>query len=322
MTRRSVTAGMIATAVTGSAGVALAQTQQYPNRPVRIIVGFAAGSGPDLLARAIATQIGSDLGQNFVVENRPGANGTIAAKVVAQSEPDGYALLFSSAAITSTPFMYKNIGLDVLRDLAPVATVGVLDGYLVLVNPVLPIHSIAEFIAYAKNNRVLYGSPGVGNLLHLAAELFNVKAGVKMEHVPYKGASEVLTALLQGSIQVMFVTPTSAASLVKEGKLRALATSGEKPLAEFPDLPLLRATVPDYPPSVSWGMTFAPAKTPAAVVDKLNAAIRHSLTIPAVADVVQKAGYIPDGRNAAQTAEFFRQQVAETGEAVRAAGLN
>ncbi len=120
----------------------------------------------------------------------------------------------------------------------------------------------------------------------------------------------------------MFVTPTSAASLVKEGKLRALATSGEKPLAEFPDLPLLRATVPDYPPSVSWGMTFAPAKTPAAIVDKLNAAIRHSLTIPAVADVVQKAGYIPDGRNAAQTAEFFRQQVAETGEAVRAAGLN
>jgi tripartite-type tricarboxylate transporter receptor subunit TctC len=305
-----------------AAGQAIAQSEQYPNRPVRIIVGFAAGSGPDLLARAIATQLGSDLGQNFIVENRPGANGTIAAKLVAQSEPDGYTLLHSSAAISSTPFMYKNSGIDVLRDLAPVATVGVLDGYLVLVNPVLPIHSIAEFIAYAKNNRVLYGSPGVGNLLHLAAELFNVKAGVKMEHVPYKGASEVLTALLQGSIQVMFVTPTSAAGLVKEGKLRALATSGAKPLAEFPDLPLLRTTVPDYPPSVSWGMSFAPAKTPAAVVDKLNAAIRHSLTVPAVADVVQKAGYMPDGRNAAQTAEFFRQQVAETGEAVRAAGLN
>ena len=191
-----------------------------------------------------------------------GANGTIAAKIVAQSEPDGYTLLHSSAAISSTPFIYKNIGLDVLRDLAPVATVGVLDGYLMLVNPSLPVHSVAEFIAYAKNNRVLYGSPGVGNLLHLAAELFNVKAGLSMQHVPYKGASEVLTALLQGSIQVMFVTPTSAAGLVKEGKLRALATTGAKPLAEFPDLPLLSATVPDYPPSVSWGMTFAPAKTP------------------------------------------------------------
>jgi tripartite-type tricarboxylate transporter receptor subunit TctC len=322
MTRRSVTAGMIATAVAGRTGAAIAQPHPYPTRPVRIIVGFAAGSGPDVLARAIATQLGSDLGHNFVVENRPGANGTIAAKVVAQSEPDGHTLLFSSAAITSTPFMYKNIGLDVLRDLAPVATVGVLDGYFMLVNPALPVRTVAEFIAYAKNNRVLYGSPGVGNLLHLAAELFNVKAGVKMEHVPYKGASEVLTALLQNSIQVMFVTPTSAASLVKDGKLRAIANTGAQPMAEFPDLPLLRATVPDYPPSVSWGMIFAPARTPAAVLDKLNAAIRHALTVPAVTDVVGKAGYVPDGRNAAQTAAFFREQVAETGEAVRAAGLN
>lgn len=303
------------------AGYATAHAQSYPNRPVRLIVGFAAGSGPDLQARAIATQLGIDLGQNFIVENRTGANGTIGARLVTQSEPDGYTLLHSSAAISSTPFMYKNIGLDVLRDLVPVATVGVLDGYLVLVNPASPIHSVPELIAYAKANRLLYGSPGVGNLLHLAAELFNVKAGVTMEHVPYKGASEVLTALLQGSIQVMFVTPTSAIGLVKEGKLRAIATTGEKPLAEFPDLPLLRATVPSYPPSVSWGMTFAPVKTPPAIVDKLNAAIRHALTVPAVAEVVQKAGYMPDGRNAAQTAEFFRQQVADTGEAVRAARL-
>ena len=300
---------------------AASQTSQYPNRPVRIIVGFAAGSGPDLLARAIATQLGADLGHNFFVENRPGANGTIAAKIVAQSEPDGYTLLHSSAAISSTPFMYKNIGLDVLRDLAPVATVGVLDGYLVLVNPSLPVRSVADFIAYAKANKVFYGSPGVGNLLHLAAELFNVKAGLTMQHVPYKGASEVLTALLQGSIQVMFVTPTSAAGLVKEGKLRALATTGARPLAEFPDLPLLSATVPDYPPSVSWGMTFAPAKTSGSIIDKLNAGIRHALTVPAVADIVQKAGYMPDDRDAAQTAAFFRKQVEETGEAVRAARL-
>ncbi len=124
-----------------------------------------------------------------------------------------------------------------------------------------------------RTNRVLYGSPGVGNLLHLAAELFNIKAGVKMEHVPYKGASEVLTALLQGSIQVMFVTPTSAIDLVKDGKLRALATTGAKPMAEFPDLPLLSATVPAYPPSVSWGMVFAPAKTP--VADRRQAQRRH-----------------------------------------------
>ena len=319
---QNLTRAFIATlALAAGLSTAHAQAQSYPNRPVRIMVGFAAGSGPDILARTIGTQLGNDLGHNFFVENRGGANGTIAAKVVAQSEPDGYTLLYSSAAISSTPFVYKNSSLDVLRDLVPVATVGVLDGYFMLVNPSLPVHTVAEFITYAKNNRVLYGSPGVGNLLHLAAELFNVKAGLSMQHVPYKGASEVLTALLQGSIQVMFVTPTSAAGLVKEGKLRALATTGAKPMPEFPDLPLLRATVPAYPPSVSWGMMFAPAKTPAAIVDKLNAGIRHALTVPAVVDVVQKAGYVPDGRNAAQTAEFFRQQVAETGEAVRAARI-
>lgn len=266
LTRRWVSVGIILSAL--AAVPAAAQAQPYPNRPVRIVVGFAAGSGPDVLARAIAIQLGSDLGHNFIVENRPGANGTIAAKLVAQSEPDGYTLLYSSAAISSTPFMYKNIGLDVLRDLAPVATVGVLDGYFMLVNPALPARSVAEFIDYAKKNRVLYGSPGVGNLLHLAAELFNTKAGVKMEHVPYKGASEVLTALLQGSIQVMFVTPTSAIELVKDGKLRALATTGARPMAEFPDLPLLSATVPAYP------------KTPSPIVDKLNAAIQHALKVP------------------------------------------
>jgi tripartite-type tricarboxylate transporter receptor subunit TctC len=301
--------------------LAFAQAQQYPSRPVRIIVGFAAGSGPDLLARTITIQLSNDLGQNFYIENRPGANGTIGAKVAAQSEPDGYTLLHSSAAISTTPFIYKNIGLDVLTDLAPVATLGILDGYFMLVQPSFPARTVAEFIAYAKSHRVLYGSPGLGNLLHLAAELFNVKAGLSMEHVPYKGASEVLTALLNGSIQVMFVTPPSSAGLVREGKLRALATTGTKPFPDFPDIPLLTATVPDYPPSVSWSMTFAQAKTPTAIVDKLNAAIRHALTVPAVADIVQKAGYMPDGRDAAQTADFFRQQVKESGEAVEIARI-
>ena len=307
----------------GLAGLvaATAQAQSYPNRPVRIVVGFAAGSGPDVLARAVGNQLGADLSQNFFVENRTGANGTIGAKLVVQSEPDGYTLLYSSAAISTTPWVYKNISFNVLRDLAPIATVGILDGYFMLVHPSLPVRTVPEFTAYAKANPVRYGSPGVGNQLHLAAELFNVKAGIKMQHIPYKGASEVVTALLQKSIHVMFVTPTSVFGLVKDGKLRALATTGTKPFAEFPDVPLLRASVPDYPPSTSWGMFFAPIKTPPAIVDKLNAAIRHALTVPAVADIVGKAGYVPDGRSASQTADFFRQEVAASGEAVRAAGI-
>jgi tripartite-type tricarboxylate transporter receptor subunit TctC len=298
-----------------------AQAQPYPSHPVRIVVGFAAGSGPDVLARSVGNQLGNELGQSFYVENRTGANGTIAAKMVVQAEADGYTLLYSSAAIATTPWVYKNISFDILRDLAPIATVGILDGYFMLVNPSLPVYTVPEFIAYAKANPVRYGSPGVGNQLHLAAELFKVKAGISMQHIPYKGASEVATALLQGSIHVMFVTPTSVFGLVKEGKLRAIATTGTKPFPDFPNVPLLSASVPSYPPSTSWGMFFAPAKTPAAIVDKLSAGVRHALTVPAVADVAGKAGYVPDGRSAAQTAEFFRKEVAEAGEAVRAAGI-
>jgi tripartite-type tricarboxylate transporter receptor subunit TctC len=319
--RRSMQAALAALAVATGPFATAAQAQQYPNRPVRVMVGFAAGSGPDILARAVSVQLSLDLGQSFFIENRTGANGTIAAKAVIDAAPDGHMLLYSSSAITTTPYIYKNISFDILRDLAPIATVGILDGYLMLVNPSLPIHTVPQFIAYAKKNRVLYGSPGVGNLLHLTAELFNVKAGIAMEHVPYKGASEVVTALLQGSIQVMFVTAPSSLPLVKEGKLRAIGHTGTKPFPELPDVPLVSAAVPGFVTAGSWGMFFAPAKTPRTIVDQLNAAIQHALKIPAVADVVQRAGYEPDKRSAAQTAEFFRQEVAAAADAVRAAGI-
>ena len=172
-----------------------AQAQTYPDRPVHILVGFAAGSGPDVLARAVAAQLGADLGQNFIVENRPGANGTIATAVVAQAAPDGYTLLYTSDSIAPTPFIYKSLPYNVFKDLAPIATVGVLDGLLMLVNPSSPAHNVKEFIDYAKKNPVFYGSPGIGNGLHLAAALFNKATGLHMEHVPFKGASEVSVAL-------------------------------------------------------------------------------------------------------------------------------
>jgi len=297
------------------------QAQTYPDRPVHILVGFAAGSGPDVLARAVAAQLGADLGQNFIVENRPGANGTIASGVVAQAAPDGYTLLYTSDSIAPTPFIYKSLPYDVFKDLAPIATVGVLDGLLMLVNPSSPAHNVKEFIDYAKKNPVFYGSPGIGNGLHLAAALFNKTTGLHMEHVPFKGASEVSAALLGGDINVMFVTPPSVIGLVKSGQLRALAFTGSRPFPELPDVPLMKDTVPDYPPVKGWGIFFAPAKTPAALVDKLNAAVRHALTVPAVVNVVRKSGYVPDDRTPAQVAEFFRAQVDEAQKAVQAAGI-
>ncbi|MGA9005962.1 MAG: tripartite tricarboxylate transporter substrate binding protein [Xanthobacteraceae bacterium] len=298
-----------------------AQAQSYPDRPVHILVGFAAGSGPDVLARAVAAQLGADLGQNFIVENRPGANGTIASGVVAQAAPDGYTLLYTSDSIAPTPFIYKSLPYDVFKDLAPIATVGVLDGLLMLVNPSSPARNVKEFIDYAKKNPVFYGSPGIGNGLHLAAALFNKATGLHMEHVPFKGASEVSAALLGGNINVMFVTPPSVIGLVKSGQLRALAFTGSRPFPELPDVPLMKDTVPDYPPVKGWGIFFAPAKTPPALVDKLNAAVRHALTVPAVVNVVRKSGYVPDDRTPAQVAEFLRIQVDEAQKAVHAAGI-
>ncbi len=288
---------------------------------MRILVGFAAGSGPDIIARAVGQQIGSEFGHNFYVENRLGANGTIAAKAVADAAPDGHTLLYSSAAISTTPYVYKKAGFDLLRDLAPIATVGILDGYLMMVNPKLPVRSVPEFIAYAKANRILYGSPGVGNQLHLTAELFNIHSGLKIEHVPYRGVSEVVTALMQGSIHVMFSTPTAALPLVEQGQLRAIGFNGTKPFPELPHVPLVSASVPTMPPSSTWGIFFAPAKTDVAIVDRLNAAIQRSLNTLGVMKVVRHNGYVPDGRNAVQTAEFLRKEVEEAGEAVRAAGI-
>jgi tripartite-type tricarboxylate transporter receptor subunit TctC len=309
LTTLGLAAGLIAT---------IAHAQPYPSHPVRILVGFAAGSGPDVLARAVAIQLGADMGQNFFIEN---PNGTIATKVLATAEPDGYTLLYTSNSIAPTPFVYKNLPYDIFRDITPIATSGILDGLLMLVNPASSFHSAPDVIAYAKDHRVLYGSPGIGNGLHLAAEMFNKTAGIKMEHIPFKGASEVLTALLSKNIDVMFVTPTSAVPLVKDGKLRAIAFTGTKPFPELPDVPLITSAVPAYPPTGSWGIFFAPARTPSALVDKLNVAIRHALHVASVAKVVEGSGYIPDERSPAQTAEFFRKEVAAAGEAVKAAGI-
>ena len=318
--KRSINIALVA--IAGALGyAAVAQAQSYPNRPVRLVVGFAAGSGPDIIARAVGAQLGADLGHNFFVENRLGANGTIAAKAVADAQPDGYTLLYTSSGFATTPYIYKKATFDVLRDFTPIATGGILDGYVLVVNPSLPIKSVPDLIAYAKANRVLYGSPGVGNLLHIVTELFNLKAGIKLEHVPYRGASDVINALLQGSVQVAFLTPATTVALIEEGKLRAIGFNGSKPFPELPNVPLVSASVPSNPPSSTWGIFFAPAKTPTAIVDKLNGAIRHALTVPAVANVVTKSGYIPDGRTAAQTAEFFRKEVENAGEAVKAAGI-
>jgi tripartite-type tricarboxylate transporter receptor subunit TctC len=319
MVRRFTSAGAWLVSFSLLSAVA-AQAQTYPDHPVHVLVGYGAGSGPDIQARTVSQAMGAALGQAFIIENRPGANGTLAARFVTQAEPDGYTLLYSSASIAPTPYIYKSLGYNLLSDLKPIAVTGQLDGVFMLVDAKSPITSVPELIEYAKKNRVLYGSPGVGNELHLKAELFNAQAGIKMEHVPYKGATEVMTGLLSGAVQVMFVTPPSVVGLIKQGTVRALAFTGSKPFAAFPDVPLMKQYLPKYIEG-SWGMFFAPGKTPDVLVNKLNGAVHAALLQPEVAGIMQRDGYMPDKRDAAETAAFFRQQVEETAATVKAAGI-
>jgi tripartite-type tricarboxylate transporter receptor subunit TctC len=311
---------LLATALSFMAATG-AMAQSYPDRPVRVVVGFAAGSGPDIQARTVSQELGNMFGQQFYVENRLGANGTIAARSVAQAKPDGHSMLFSSSSILSTPYIYKNLGYDTLTDLRPIATTGELDGLFMLVDAKSPIKTVQDFIALAKAERVLYGSPGVGNGLHLATEMFAKTAGISLQHVPYKGASEVMTAMLGGSVQVMFVTPPSVMGLIKDGRVRPLAFTGTKPFPPFPDVPLMKDILPGYQPQGSWGMFFTTGKTPDDIVEKLNVSIRKVLQIPAVATIMQRDGYVPDNRDAAATAAFFRKEIIQAEEAVKAAGI-
>ena len=302
-------------------GIFRAQAQSTPTQPVRVLVGSSPGSSPDIVARAVSTQLGIELGQQVYVENQSGANTTLAIGTVVKAEPNGTTLLFSLGSIAPIPYVYKNLRFDILRDLVPIATIGVLDGFVMVVHPALPATTVDRLIAYAHANHVVYGSPGVGSTPHLAAETFKAKAGIAMDHVVFRGSGDGAVALLSQSIHMMFVSPPSVLDMVKAGQLRAIALSGGKPLAALPDVPLMREFIADFPISRSWGIYFAPAKTPTAIIDKLNAAIRKTLRAPLVAGVLQGIGYFPDERTPAETAEFFRQEVEATGEAVRLARI-
>jgi tripartite-type tricarboxylate transporter receptor subunit TctC len=294
---------------------------KYPDHPVRVIVGYAAGSGPDIHARTVAAQLSNDLGQNFYVENRLGANGTLATRAVVQAAPDGYTILFTSNGIAPTPYIYKSLGFDIFTDLKVISTQGILDGLFILVDAKSDVKTLQQLIDKAKKGRVLYGSPGVGNGLHLATELFSKSAGIKMEHVPYKGASEVMNGMLGGSVDVMFVTPPSVIGLIRGGTVRPLGFTGTKPFPAFPEVPLVKDIVPGFEPIGSWGVFMAPGKTPDALVDRLNKAIQTALKNPKVSEVMVRDGYLPDGRTPKETEAFFRKEVEATAAAVKAAGI-
>lgn len=249
----------------------LASADTYPSRPVRIVVGFAAGGPNDILARLIGQWCSERLGQQFIVENRPGAGSNIATDAVVHAPPDGYTLLLVGSPNAINATLYENLDFNFLRDIAPVASLT--RGPLVMtIHPSVPAHTIPEFIAYAKANpgRLSYGSGGVGGITHIAAELFKQEAGgLDLQHVPYRGVAPAITDLLGGQVQVVFANVATSIGYIGSGKLRALGITTTARSEALPDVPTIGEFVPGYEASSVFGLG-APKHTPTETIDRLN----------------------------------------------------
>ena len=261
--------------------IALAET--YPSRPVRIIVGFVAGGGADIVARLVGQWLSERLGQPFIVENRPGAGSNLGAEAVVRAPPDGYTLLLVTLptnAINAT--LYDNLAFDFVRDIVPVASL-TRDPNVMLVTPSLPVTTIPDFIAYANANpdKINMASAGIGSTTHVAGELFKAMTGVQMKHVPYRGSAAALTDLIGGQVQVDFDTMTASIGYIKAGSLRALAVTSATRSEVLPELPTVGDFVPGYEASNIRGIG-APRNSPVEIIDKLNTQINAALSDPKI----------------------------------------
>jgi tripartite-type tricarboxylate transporter receptor subunit TctC len=286
-----------------------AWAQTYPARPVRIIVGFAAGGASDIAARLMAQWLTDRMGQQFVVENRPGAGGNIATEAVVRAAPDGYTLLIVGPPNTINATLYEKLSFNFLRDIAPVASIN-REPSVMEVTPSLPVHSVPEFIAYAKANpgKINHASAGAGTAGHIAGELFKMLTGISMVHVPYRGGVPAFTDLIAGQVQVMFGNLPTSIAQIRAGKLRALAVTSATPHDALPDIPTVSTFVPGYEASSVYGVG-APSGTPAEIIERLNKEINAGLADPTIKARLAGLG---SSTFASSPAEFGKFLVAET----------
>jgi tripartite-type tricarboxylate transporter receptor subunit TctC len=304
------------------AGVAAAAEPAYPLRPVRVVVPFGPGGSPDVLARSLGAQLEVQLGKNFIIDNRAGANGIIGAEIVARAAPDGYTVMHTPPGFIINTLVYKKLSYDVYRDYVPVTNVASGSGYLLLVNPALPATNIKELIALAKAKPFSYGSPPVGNTLHLASEMFNRSAGLSLQHVPYKGGADSFVALMGNEIQVLIVPPTAAIPYVKGGRLRALGFTGSKRLALMPEVPTIAESgLPDYVVDFTWNGWFAPANTPAAIVKRLQSEIRKAVQAPRMHEILDASGFTAVADTPDEFRAFVQREIKRYAEIVRDAHI-
>lgn len=298
-----------------------AQAQEWPSKPVRIIMPYPAGGGADTITRVVAQKLTETLGQPFVVENRVGANGNIGTEAAARAASDGYTLVHgNNGNITMNPHLYT-LTFDPLKDLVPIGMIAA-NTQLLFVNPTLPVRTVAELIDYAKARpgEVNYASAAAGSQSHLAAELFNQRAGIKMVHVPYKGGLPAVTDVIGGRVGIMFGSAATVLPLVKAGKLRGIATTGLTRSTFTPDLPTIaEAGFPGFNVDIWYGL-FAPTATPPAVVRKLSAEVARIVGLADVKEALAKQGAEPVTASAESLPDTLRKDSARWAEVVKASG--
>jgi tripartite-type tricarboxylate transporter receptor subunit TctC len=313
--------GLAAIAIGLAAVSRMANAQAYPARPVRIVVGFAAGGAPDIAARLVAQWLSERLGQQFVVENRPGAGGNIATETVLGAPADGYTLLLLNLSNAVNATLYQKLKYDFIRDVAPVAGISH-ENYCMEVHPSFPAKTVAEFIAYAKANpgKLNMASAGNGTGPHMAGELFKIMAGVDMVHVPYRGSPPALTDLLAGQVQVMFSPMSSSIEFVRGGKLRALAVTTAARSEVLPDVPTVAEFVPGYE-ATGWFGIGAPRNTPVEIVDRLNRVINAGLADPKLKARLADLGATVFVSSPTDFATYLAAETEKWGKVVRTANL-
>ena len=309
----------------GMAGLPLfsrvAMAESYPVRPARVICGFPPGGISDTYARLIAQWLSQQLGQQFIVENRPGAGGNLAAEAVAKAAPDGYTLLLTTSADAWNATLYRNLSFNIIRDFAPVAPISRGAGILV-VNPAFPPKSVPELIAYAKAHpgKVTVASAGIGSAPHMFWELFRSKTGVDMVHVPYRGGGPAVVDLIAGQVQVYFGTYAATIQQVRAGKLRALGVTNATRASVLPDVPAIAKSVPGYEASIYVGIA-APRSTPAAIVDKLAGTMKAALADPGMTKRIAELGDTPLSLSPPEFTKLVADEAEKWAQVIRVAGV-
>ena len=319
MSRRELMGGALSAALIVGSG-SLARAQQYPGKPVRLIVGYAAGGANDTVGRLIGQWLAERTGQSFVAENRAGAGSNIATELVARSTPDGYTLLLVSAANAINSSLYASLPYNFIRDFVPIASICRVPNVLV-VNSSFAANSLAEFMAQAKANpgKISTASPGNGSPQHLAIELFKMMSGLDLQHVPYRGGAPALADLVGGQVQASFVTTATAIEFIKAGNLRALAVTSEKKIDLLPDVPALGELMKGYEASAWYGLG-APKGTPREIVDKLNLEVNAGLKEPRIASRLADLGGVIQAGSPADFAKFIAEETEKWGRVVKFSG--